>query len=80
MTGWVMAAVAAALGLIAYAHHTEQIKELRDELSANKAAMADQARRYELDKHRALIERDLMDGGNENLSDYMSDAAGKLWP
>lgn len=80
MTGWVMAVVAAALGLIAYAHHTEQIKELRDELSANKAAMADQARRHELDKQRALIERDLMDGGNENLSDYMSDAAGKLWP
>lgn len=80
MKGWIVAFILGVAGALAYEYQTERVRVLRDEVSALRAASEDVARRHAIEIERMRVDSELMEGGDEGLSDYMSGAAGKLWP
>lgn len=78
--GWVAAIV---LGLCVYLQAGE-LRGLRADVNTAKSALSAE-RRLSAELRRigaaqAQIEGELMNGGEDGLSDYMSGAASKLWP
>lgn len=80
MNGWVVALVVAIVAGVWLQWLNEAMAELRTENAAYSASLADARRQVEIERSRAEVDGYLKEGGNEGLSDYMSGAAGKLWP
>lgn len=80
MNGWVVALVVAVVAGVWLQWQGEKMSDLRAENAAYSAALADARRQVEIERSRAEVDEYLKEGGDEGLSDYMSGAAGKLWP
>lgn len=86
MNGWWVAVVAVCAAIligVGFQYRGDVIKDLRSELSAMEssvaAARAQMARQSQIIRDHAAYIRTLEGGGNEGLSDYLSDGAGRLW-
>lgn len=80
LNGWVVALVVAVGAGLWMQWQNEAMSDLRAENTAYSAALADAQRQVEIERSRSDVDGYLKEGGDEGLSDYMSGAAGKLWP
>lgn len=61
-------------------HARAELAQARSALATEKINSAYRIRQITLEASAADLDEALMEGGNEPLSDYLGDAAGRLWP
>lgn len=80
MNGWAVAIVVGIAAAVWIEMQNGRLNELAARMHAAEALVASyEAQKANTEKHDA-IDKDLRDGGEDGLSDYMRGAAGKLWP
>lgn len=79
MNGWAAAALLLVLGLVGYewqqVRNAAAIENMRQTIALLEAKLA----AHEVNRKYDDIDRELMDGGEDGLSDYMRGAGERLW-
>jgi len=80
MSGWFAAIIAVILALMYVTWQAEAVDRERERADKAEALLDGIEQQREINRKYDEIDKDLQDGGEDSLSDYMRDAAGKLWP
>lgn len=80
MNGWGVAVITVMVAGVWIMWQNDRMEDMRADVSRMEAIIAGQEAQRENTQRFDDIDRGLRDGGEGDLSDYMSGAAGRLWP
>lgn len=78
MSNWLFVVCMVLVGAVLWQQH--HVGALREDLARRDAIIDGWKEQAEINQRHDGIDKDLQDGGEDSLSDYLRGAAGKLWP